>query len=370
MPSPSDVVIADRLSAANQVRIVGASGLSVSWELSRAGQLAFELPTTDLLKYGLHPKRLLSKWVFYEHPTAGPWGGIITNVSASNGIYAIGAESWAAALRGVVTRPYASVDYPLVSQLMQQIDTVKALTGILPGTVDVGAGGDLPVTQEPVEPGQDLYDVFLPSVLERWNATRGWQPTLQPAGWNVDPVTRRLSFDASYGEDRTREVAIRAGRHIVSDDFSDDLTDLINTVVIKGKTNYTWSETVWFLSSQGKLRSRQITHVGTRDETVFANNQPSVHTYGEKAILLNQDYPSAEMMQAGAQLQAQWMTLNTQNLSIETADVEGLWRGFREGDKISVMLGMEGLYGQMVVRMRALDVSRGVMTVAGEAVLV
>ena len=112
MPSPNDVVIADRLSGYNPVRITGASNLTVSWELSRAGMLAFDIPTVDLLKLGLHPRRLLSRWVYYEHPTAGPWGGQVTNVGGSDGLISIGCESWAAALRGVATRPIAVSGLP------------------------------------------------------------------------------------------------------------------------------------------------------------------------------------------------------------------------------------------------------------------
>lgn len=370
MPGVSDVVIADRLSDANQVRIRGTTGLQVSWELSRAGMLAFDLPLTDLRSYGYAtPLSLLSKWLHYEHPTAGHWGGVITNVNPSNGIVSIGAESWAACLRGVGTRAFGKKKYGLVTMLMQQIDAVRGITGIKTGTVDVGGRGDLVIRDDPIEAGIDIYDSYLPSVLDEWNATKGWRPTLQAAGWNVDPQTRRLSFDATYGQDLSGSVAIRAKRHITSADVAEDATDIINTVYISGKVNYRYSETVKFLNEQGKRTKKQITRVGVKDETAVGRNASSIARHGEKSVLLNEDYPSKAAMQEGAAIRANTLTLNTQQVSIETADVDGVWQYLREGNLVAVVLANEGVSGTMVIRNRALDVGRGVMVIAGEALL-
>lgn len=371
MPTPSDVVIADRLSDANQVRILGTTGLTVSWELSRAGQLAFEIPRRDLAEmYGIaSPLDLLSRWIHYEHPTAGPWGGVITNISPSDGIVSVGAESWAAALRGVGTRISSGNQYGLVSMLMLQLDRMSYTTGIRSGTVDVGASGDLIVKNEPIDLGQDFYDTYIPSVLDRWNQTKGWRPSLQAAGWNIDPLTRRLSFDSTYGTDKSGSIAIRAGRHITTAQFSDDATDIINTVFVRGKVNYRFRESVRHLSPRGKKTISHVTKIGQKDEQVVGINQPSIDRHGEKGILLNENYPSSRDMQAGATLRAAALTLNTQQVAVETADIDDLWRNIREGDLVTVALGNEGVSGKMVVRIRALNVARGVMVYSGEAIL-
>ena len=64
-----------------------------------------------------------------------------------------------------------------------------------------------------------------------------------------------------------------------------------------------------------------------------------------------------------------WLARLERPVTIETADVDGVWRKFREGDIISIVLTNSGAYGRMVVRHRALDVGRGTMRVSGEAEL-
>jgi hypothetical protein len=366
MSSLSDVVVSDRLSDANQVRFLGTSNLSVSWELSRAGQLAFDIPRRDLAAYGFsNPLDLMSKWIRYEHPSAGPWGGIITNVAPANGVVSIGAESWAAALRGVGTRGGGGALFGLVGMLMQQIDRTASITGVTRGSIDVG-GRDVLVEDDPVQSGQDIYESYLPSVLERWIEDRITTPRLQAAGWNVDPVTRRLSFDGTYGTDRSTSISIRSGRQVTSADLSDDATDIVNTVIINGKVNYTWTETVKSRGKRGKRRTRRITHTGVKNESVVGVDAASVARHGEKAVVFREDAPSTASMQARANSRARTLTLDTVNASIATADIDDLWMTLREGDLVHADLANEGVAGKMVIRIRALDVGSGVMTYAGE----
>ena len=366
MSSLSDVVISDRLSDANPVRFRGTSNLSVSWELSRAGQLAFDIPVRDLVAYGFpDPMALQDKWIRYEHPTAGKWGGVITSVAPSNRVVSIGAESWAIALSGVATRGGGGAQFGLVGMLMQQIDQTYALTGIRRGTMDLG-GSDVIVRDEPVQSGQDIYESYLPSVLDRWLTDRVKTPRLQAAGWNVDPETRQLSFDSTYGVDRSSVVSVRSGRHVVSTDLNADTRDVVNAVVIVGKVNYTWTETETFRNAKGKRRTRRITRTGVKNESVRGIDAASLARHGEKSVVFREDFPSTASMQAAATSRARGLTLDTINASVQTADVGGLWALVREGDIIHADLVGERVAGKMVVRMRALDVASGIMTYAGE----
>lgn len=368
--APSDVVIADRLSDANQVRLTATTGLTVSWELSRAGQLAFDIPLVDLIAYGYrNPTALKGKWLHYEHPTAGPWGGKITNVSLSDGVVSVGAESWAAELKGVGSRVWGGSAYGMVAMLMQQVDMTRNLTGITRGTIDFGGQGDVLVLDEILTPGTDLYDTYIPAVLDRWQTERGNRAGLQATGWNVDPVTRKLSFDATYGSDKSASVWLHAGRHVVGTDIADDLEDVINTVFYSGKVNYRFTETKTHLNKKGKRRKRRVTHTGVRTAYITGVDSTSVGQFGERGQQFQEDFPSETAMQKAANQRVRQLSLDTQNVSIETVDVDDIWRQFREGDIITAALGFDGLIGKMVVRMRALDVASGVMTVAGEATL-
>ena len=368
--APSDVVIADRLSDANQVRLAATSDLTLSWELSKAGQLAFDIPLVDLITYGFRdPTALKGKWIHYAHPTAGHWGGKITNVNLSNGVVSVGAESWAAELKGVGSRVWGGSSYSMVAMLMQQVDMTRHLTGITRGTVDFGGQGDLLVLDDILTPGTDLYDSYIPAILDRWQTERGAAAGLQATGWNVDPVTRKLSFDATYGSDKSSTVWLHAGRHIVNTDIGDDLEDVINTVFYSGKVNYTFTETKEHLNKKGKRRKKRITHTGVKTAYVMGVDRASVSQFGERGQQFQEDFPSETKMQQAANQRVRQLSLDTQNVSIETVDIDDIWSQIREGDIITAALGFDGLIGKMVVRIRALNVASGVMTFAGEATL-
>ena len=365
----SDIVIADRISDANQRRIRGTSNLQVSWELSYAGQLSCELPLLDLRQYGFQPLDLLARWIHYEHPTAGPWGGVITNVAARDGIVTINAESWAAELKGVPTSRSLAGSFTLIAELRHQIDLVRGDTGILPGLFALGSV-DPAISDWAVDDGQDLYESFLPEVLSRWEqAESGAITALQAYGWNVDPVTRKFNFDGSYGFDRSQSVLLLDGFHNTSSEYSDDLEDVINRVYISGTVNYQYTESVPYRNNRGQLGYQQIIHSGRQTHHAAATNETSRGRYGLRSLSLQEDHPSAAAIDAAALERVGWLARTERPVSIETADVGGVWSRFREGDIVGVGLGNSGAWGRMVVRSRALDVARGTMRVAGEAEL-
>src|SRR4051794_1025287 len=75
----ADVQIGDRLTFANSFFIRNMSQLQVSWALSRKGALSGLFPRS-LLPAGVTDGSLMGKWVKYQHPTAGAWGGKVVNV--------------------------------------------------------------------------------------------------------------------------------------------------------------------------------------------------------------------------------------------------------------------------------------------------
>lgn len=364
----SDIIIADRISDANQVRIRGTSNLQVSWELSYAGQLSCELPLTDLRKAGFQSLDLLARWIHYEHPTAGPWGGVITNVSGSDGIIAINAETWAAELKGVAAQR-SGATYGLIAEMKRQIDLARPLTGILPGAFDYG-GQDISVSDSPISDGVDLYESFLPMVLERWEEANAWRSDgLRAFGWNVHPVTRVFGFDASYGENVSLEVGLLDGRHNTHSEFGDDLMDIVNRVHLMGSVNYFYTESVAYRNNRGQLRYRTVTQSGVQTHHSIATNQASIDRYGSRELLVQRDHANASTMDRAALERVSYLAVPLRPVTIEVADVGGVWAKFREGDLVSVGIENSGARGRMVVRHRALDVARGTMLVSGEAQL-
>ena len=370
-PGLSDIVIADRLSDRNQVRIRGTTGLQVSWELSRAGQLTCDIPLRDLAGYGFRPSDLLAKWLHYDHPTAGHWGGQITNISPHDGIVTINAESWAIMYKGLLAQSAGNESGSLIGKLAMQIDALRAFSGITLGFVDTGGSNPL-VEADFIALNEDMYDAFLPKVLDRWNEVNGWQQGLQAAGWNVDPLTRQFNFDATYGRDLSNTVTLRDGLHTTGAEWSDDMNDIVNFVVIKAAYNTSWTETVWYTNDKGKQRQTTVTYYGTQQDTRSGLDVSSANRYGLRQIYVDDTgttYANAAMIQNAATQRARMLASNQQLVTIDCADVGQVWRLFREGDIIMAALPNEDAQGRMVVRHRSLDVSRGVMTISGEAEL-
>lgn len=365
----SDIIIAERLSDRDQRRIRGVSNLNVSWELSYAGQLSCDIPLRDVRQYGFQPLDLLARWVHYDHPTAGPWGGVITNVSARDGIVSINAESWAAELKGIPTKRALSTTFGLIGELRRQLNQANGDTGIRLGVFDFG-GRDISIADWPIDDGDDFYESFLPNVLSRWEqAHAGAVDALQSYGWNVDPVTRKFSFDSTYGQDRSGTVALIDGLHTTSSEFTDDLEDVVNQVLMTGVVNYEHTSSVPYRNEKGQLRQRQVIHSGTLTHHARATNTISRARYGLKNLTLQEDHVSAAAIDAAALQRVRWLARTERPVTMETADVQNIWAKFREGDIVSVLLGNSGVRGRMVVRHRAVDVARGTMRVSGEAEL-
>ena len=384
----SDIIVADRLSDANQRRIPATSNLQVSWELSRAGMLSCEAPYRDIAAAGVTVGDLLGKWVHYTHPTAGPWGGQIVSASGGDtpGVITINAEGWASCLRGVYGDGNLTGGGNTVITHVRNIVTANtAQTGIVFGEI-TGASSGASLFDET----WDFYESILPGVIEYiFNRT---PPTLLPVGYTVDPLTRKLYVKTAIGTDRSAAVKLADRVTNVESSWSDDASDFTNYLVLTGKydkrTGYsavTGTKEVcdkWKKKKNGTkvcLKSHKEDVWGTKyrtDEiagTVVALNQASINQYGRKGeTIATEDwfvYDSLTDMKSQAQRLLASRVQNQQLVSITCTDVDGLWSTFREGDVVAVDLSNSGRVGKMAVRSRAIDVSRGIMIVAGEAEL-
>jgi hypothetical protein len=364
----SDLIVADPLTDGNQIRIRGTSNLHVSWEINNAGTLSCQVPVRDLrtIDVWLDPKVLKHRWVHYSHPTAGPWGGVITLIDVDDGIVTINAESWAALLREAITTGYgASMSKGI--NLWHDIDYNAPATGITVNNLSDNPS----ITPEPdfFEAGRSIYDEYLPAVLERWHAERGWQNAgLQQAGWNVDPVTRQFYFDTTYGIDKSATVVLADAYHNVSSGWTDDLQDVVNWVRMSAQVNIQYSVAVPTQDRHGS-RSTITMFNATASAVVVGINPISIDQYGLRPMNISDDaiFPSLAALQSAADNRATVFSRNTQKATLTCADVNAVFRDFREGDVVTAWLSNNNVRGRMFIQSRALDVGRGTMTVSGEA---
>jgi hypothetical protein len=413
----SDVVIGDRLSFNNQFLLRDVSNLRCSWEVSRIGLLSLDVPFADLPAAAVPAQSLERRWIMYQHPTAGPWGGVISSVGVRDGIVTLDCESWAAMLRGVVSDGITATQLSVGVQ--QAINNSAAVTGVTWGsfawpspnepdryqTAEISPGAGFFAN------GQDLYNQFLPAVMDRLYDEHGWKSSLRTMGWNIDPATRQFFLDMTYGRDLTTTVALQDRVHNLSSGWTDDVEDLANVAYVYAAYNYVWqkpnygnppligatngvaahctkskykTETKckkgkgkWIAAvpgnpgtwGQAPIVSYTPTTVKADPTTIMAFNAESRNRYGPLTVFLSPDtvYDSKDAFEAAANQLVTSLSRNEQLVTIECADEGGVWAGFREGDIIRVELGNSGRYGNMVVRTRALDTTRGAMIVSGEA---
>lgn len=412
---PEDIIVGDRLSFANQFRIPSVSNLRCSWEISRIGLLSCDVPLADLPAQAIPPQNLMRRWVKYEHPTAGAWGGVISSVTCRDGIVTLDCESWAAMLRGAIT---ANITQAGISGGLQEaINNASSQTGITWGSfafpsanepdrygaAEVTPGGDFFVN------GQDLYNAFLPSVMDRLYDEHGWKSSLRTIAWNIDPATRQFFLDMTYGRNLTTTVALRDRLHNTSSSWSDDVDDIANQVLLTGTYGYIsyeqtgWTESQWVVTqpaqdaqcikwktkNNGQKKCVQYSDPSpeqgywTAPQPIMGNvpreaattrtvkNQASIDRYGllSQIIAAPTKFASLGDMDQYATLLVTALSRNEQLVTAECVDEGGVWASFREGDIIGADLSNSARSGNMVVRTRALDTTRGVMIVSGEAEL-
>lgn len=95
----------------------------------------------------------------------------------------------------------------------------------------------------------------------------------------------------------------------------------------------------------------------------------SVNKWGP--LMERRDYPAindVDEMKAALDTELDVISQVYTAVEVDVANVDLCWANFREGDTITVGLGYSGYSGAIRVMVRALDVDRGVMTVAGASV--
>lgn len=350
----SDIIIADRLTDANQRLIPNVSDLKASWAINEPGQLSFAIPLRDLQATGVDHRTLLGKWLHYTHPTAGPWGGLVTNLGGTDGILTINAQSWLAALRGWLWDEAVAGSGNMATMLTRMLTALQGKTGISTSTTF-----DLLSIQQPEGTiSGDILDSVLPAALEASLKAAG-SASLLTLGYTVDPVTRVFSFK-TLGTDKRATVDVNDGDENLTSNMALDRDSYGNTVRLTARYRAATLVTVGVFTAidQAAAALQGPVYIDV-DQTADA-----VYPSGATATAAAQAILARHRGQQGAVFGQQSL------VSIESADERGVWGLLREGDVITAALGLAGLRGPMLVRYRALDDTRPVMTFAGEAELI
>lgn len=320
----SDVIVSQR-GGLNPVRL-SAGAVQVSWEVMAPGAFSCDLVTRELLGYGL-PLGLEGYWVAWEHPTAGPWAGVITaSGDTSEGIFRISAAGNMTLLarRTTMLKTSASPG-ALFRKALAEISTGSTPTFVTIGQVDE-SGADIALDGSRVQVLEDLITRLCDEGDREWEVT--------PA--------RVANFVKQLGRDRRNSVRLALGTHIATYSITGDTTLIEN-----------------ILHGTGKL-GREAVNQTERD-------QASVDRYG--ALEGERDYgkvtggPQVRQM---LQDELAKTALPKRTINAQLVEQAGEWADFREGDTVRIALGSAAAEYDLRVMARSYT-DAGTLDIAGEA---
>ena len=144
--TPTSRVIVTKRGGADAVAL-DLSNLVVGWEVNRAGQFSGFAPAEQLNAEGLDSTNLNGYWLYYEHPTAGVWAGVVTLANYADGVVEIGGQGFAILTKKRLVdisekndEPYVGSPASILNKAFAQIANAGPLFVTL-GTVDDGDPG-------------------------------------------------------------------------------------------------------------------------------------------------------------------------------------------------------------------------------------
>jgi hypothetical protein len=319
-------------------RMVEIAPPSCSWRTDGPGSFDTTIETRALTAAGYDltalSDPLKGKWLWWDHPTAGPWGGVITRTEPGQWMTRIVAEQFNVLLRH------------------RRTATAEAATGIAPGSLALyyltGAerNGDsfllTGMTAEEggqavdLEPrGGDLCDDIMPML-----AGYGYQWRVR--AWSMDE--RLFEFRTRLGTDKRGTVLLSEGRHVTGARTTGDLWTVANSIVgVSGEQD--WRDAAGYqLDDDASIRT-----LGRRYETTIAYT--GVATRSTIAPLVKRDLALRRYPQEIGEVQV--------------VDEELIWSEIREGDTVSILSQHLNYHGPMEVDIRSLDARSNVLTLAG-----
>jgi hypothetical protein len=336
MIGPPDVIIA-RPGWVAQERIAIAPP-SCSWRTDGPGSFDTEVRTRDLATLGLSVTQisaaLKGRWLWWEHPTAGPWGGVITRTEVGDWWTRIQAEQFAVLLRKRSAPAKARAVGIAPGSIALSYITGAARAGdsfLLTGWTAEESGD--PVDLEPR--GGDLCDDVLPQL-----ARFGYQWRVR--AWAMNE--RLFEFRSRLGTDKRGTVLLSEGRHITNTRVTGDLWTVANSITGIG-ADKAWDQAYGYQEdADASIRS-----LGRRYEATVAYS--GAITRSTIAPLVKRDLAVRKYPQEIAE--------------IDVVDADLCFADVREGDTIRIASEQAQYDGPMTVDIRSLDGRTNVCTYAG-----
>ncbi len=329
----ADLVLITRRGGGDP-RLVPCDGASASWEVSAAGVFSAFVSLADL-PVGIAPTNLRGRWLRWEHPTAGAWGGIVTSVSRDGSAVEIGATGFADLTRGRVVRRSISMQAAspgstfrrLLSEMAREepswLTLVRADEDGAPVAISLAAG----------EP----FDDVIAQIADQSGTE-----------WRVD-ADRNVEYAQEVGRDLTSSVCLYEGVQVAEHRWVDDYWAVQNQLV-------------GFGAEPERERG------GGRLEGAVVADAASVARFGPvEGSLTYLDTRSAITIAPRLKRELARTADPPAIVELTILDVGGVFAHFREGDRFRVVLGSAQVAATFRPMVRAID-EEGVMALSGTAV--
>jgi len=305
--------------------------LVMSRGINEHGSLGFDLLVSDMVGYVGQHDRLRGKWVRWTHPTLGLWTGVIVDVrpDADTGIVDCVAQGHTWQFKKRITPKIDRALSGPAGAIVQQVITAVGQEDALPiSGVDADESGD-PITYE--FRAQKLDDVI------RAVQSRSDQD------WYLDPEANRFQWRSPYGSDRTGEVQLVDGSHLIDYDAAFTLEGVSNVLFAQPTDNrYRATKGYW------TVRPDHVDLYGRMEES---------QTYAG-AVTRSSLGPIAR-----ADLER--LSRRGRSLTVNVLDIDGCFGWFGVGDTIRLLLSRINVAYNFRVLVQSFSADTGLLTMTG-----
>ncbi len=320
-------------------RLIPITPPSMSWRTDGPGTFDAMVDNRVLQKNGMNvigtSNLLKGRWLWWEHPTAGAWAGVITATEVGKWFTRITAEQFNVLLRKRRTSAnYGSMSMSPGSLALMFLSSAERNGDSFMLTSWIAEECGSAIEMQPR--GGDLCDDIIPQL-----ATYGYQ-------WRGKATTmteRAFEFRSRLGTDKRGSVLLSDGRHMVGINATGDLWTVANSIIgVAGDTDFTTANG-YQLDDDGSIRTLRRRYEETIPYTGVVTRSTIVPLV--KKDLKDRAYPR----------------------EVYTADIVddgSIWAQFREGDIVSIASSHLNYQGPMDVDIRSLDMGSQVLTIAGK----
>lgn len=353
------------ISATTWYTLNDVSFLQLNWEINRAGMLSVTVPVPQMRALltqirqtatSANTTTLAGMECKFSDEASGTWGGLITQVSVTDGMATLSAMSYEIVLRKKILEVDTiggndNRQHPgkVLASLIANYNSSGGETAKVLLTVPDEAANDPTFVRSGdddvrISSKADAYDEIIPQLTE----DIGYE-------WSVD-ANRKVSFMKQLGTNRSASVTLSEGVHVTSATWADDFMTVTNSLRGFCTVQTTYPAT----------RKRKAYTVEEQKSETINGNLQSIQQFG--ILRERRDYPNIKSV-SSLKKQLKMEVAVTERMlpliTVEVANVDNIWSRFRHGDTVRLELGYSDYSGNFRIMVRSLDVTRGVMVCSG-----